>query len=83
MSDPLIAGSRLFGATTRLMAALHMERIGERLLDEAEPSMVPVLQSAADNLHEQTEDAWRDCIAALDAWVAMRNPATPGAEGAA
>lgn len=66
--DTTVIGARLFGATTRLMAALHMERIGEDLLDKAEPSMASVLQDAAENLHEQSAAAWGECISALEAW---------------
>ena len=74
MSDPLILGERLYSTTTRLMGALHAENIATNQMDEAEPSMVPVYESALVAFRAQTADAWSDCIGALSAWADYRNP---------
>lgn len=76
-TDSLIVGDRMFGATTRLMAALHVERITETELDKAAPDMVPVFETALEAAHAQTTVAWRECVDALGAWTATRLGLTP------
>lgn len=72
MNDPMAVGDRLFRATTQLMAALHAETIGEKILEDADPDMAEVSALAVAQFYEQTGKAWRDCIAAMDAWAALR-----------
>lgn len=71
MSDPIILGNKLHGATVRLMSALHVERICEDELDKAAEGMVPAFEAALEHAHEQASTAWRECVAALDGWTAM------------
>lgn len=71
-TDPLIVGDRLWGASTRLMAALHVERIAETEMEKAMPDMVPVFETAIEAAHAQTTTAWRECVDALGDWAGLR-----------
>ncbi len=75
--DPLIVGALLMVATTRLMSALHVERICETERDKAADDMVPVFETALEVAHEHTATAWRECVAAVGAWTEMRMRLTP------
>lgn len=68
----LIVGDRLWSSSSRLMSALHVERIAENERDKAAPDMVPVFDTAIEAAHEQTGNAWRECVAAMGEWTALR-----------